>query len=333
MTAVVRTINTPAEETFTMKRKAALGDVLLLLGLLLSFALLLYAVYGDTPKQQAPAAPSATPASQEATVTISPEGALQIHILDVGQGNCALLQSPSGKSMLIDTGEAENAAAVARFLQTHGVERLDMAVATHPHQDHIGGMATLLRVFQPAVLLLPDVSADTPEYAAMIKAADDVGAQRLHPDVEQSVAWDDDVSVTVFAPFTGLSQLKLDLNEQSLLLHIRFGNTSILFTGDAGTAAEETLLKLLRKSMLHSDVLMVGHHGSSDATTPRFLRAVKPKYAVISCGVNNEYGHPHQSVLNLLGQQNVAVFRTDMQGDLCILIDGVNVSVAAETED
>lgn len=315
-----------------MKRKANIGDLLLLVGLLLSFALLLYAVYGKPSKQQA-AAPSASPASASEPNIVSPEGALQIHILDVGQGNCALLQSPNGKSMLIDTGEAENAAAVARFLHTHGVERLDIAVATHPHQDHIGGMATLLRIFQPAVLLLPDVSADTPEYTAMLKAADDVGTQLMRPGTEQVATWDEDVLVTVFAPFAGLPQLKLDVNEQSLLLHIRYGDTAILFTGDAGAAAEETLLKLLRKSMLRSDVLMVGHHGSSDATTPRFLHAVKPRYAVISCGVNNEYGHPHQSVLNLLSQQNVEVWRTDTQGDLRILLDGTSVGISAEKKE
>ncbi|MDO5112027.1 MAG: ComEC/Rec2 family competence protein [Clostridia bacterium] len=313
-----------------MKQKLSLPDILLCIGLLCAFALLLYAVYGS--RAPLPAAPAATPVPAQTEAAVSPQSTLKIHVLDVGQGNCAVLQSPNGKTMLIDTGEKENAAAITRFLQEQGIEKLDMAVATHPHQDHMGGMAVLLRKFSPSVLLLPDAPNDIPEYDAMRKAADAVNAQIVHPGVEQVIPWDADVTVTAFAPFTGLAQLQLDLNEQSLVLHIRFGDTAILFTGDAGYAAEETLLKLLRKSALRADVLLVGHHGSSDATTPRFLHAIAPSYAVISCGRGNAYGHPHQSVLNLLAQQQIKVYRTDTQGDVHIVMDGKTVSVTAEKE-
>ena len=307
-----------------MKLKLSLRDALLCIGLLLSFAWLLYAVYGTSPAL--PASPPETP-SQPAAMR---EGTLQIHILDVGQGNCALLQSPSGKTMLIDAGDAEHAAAVTHFLQAQGIERLDMAVATHPHQDHIGGMSVLLRKFQPSVLLLPDAQSDLPAYSAMLQAADAIGAQILRPGVEQPIVWDEAVNVTAFAPFTGLEQLQLDVNEQSLVLHLRYGDTAILFMGDAGYSAETTLLKLLRKSSLRANVLAVGHHGASDATTPRFLRAVSPAYAVISCGAGNAYGHPHQSVLNLLAQQQVQVFRTDIQGDVHIQMDGELVAITTK---
>ena len=252
------------------------------------------------------------------------EGAstLEVHYLDVGQGDCTLILNGS-HAMLIDAGDDSCGTLVQSYLESRGVEELEYVIGTHPDADHIGGLDVILYKFDCGTIIMPDFEKDTRAYDDL----SDMIAQQEYS-VTRPVLGEEydfgDASFTIIAPVGGKDEYGDEANNYSVGIKLTFGGTSFLFTGDAEEEAENDMLSTGMD--LSADVYKVAHHGSRTANSEEFLAAVDPAYAVISCGEDNDYGHPHAAVLNSLRAMGVAVFRTDEQGTVVAVSDGEEIT-------
>ncbi len=216
---------------------------------------------------------------------------LEVHIIDIGQGDSALIRHKDS-TVLIDAGPRKSGAFLKEYLKSLGVDRLDYAILTHPHEDHIGGAAAVLDRFEVGKLLLTDLEATTYTFEELL---DSIERNKTYAEIpalgdEYEIG---DIKFKILAPITPTD----DSNNMSLVIKFTFGDTDFLFTGDAEKDVEAEMLKLYPKESLDCDLLKVGHHGSNTSSTAEFLAAVSPKIATISCGYDNDYGHPHGEVL------------------------------------
>lgn len=237
-----------------------------------------------------------------------------VHFIDVGQGDSALLLS-GGQAVLIDAGTAESGAAVVRYLEELGVTELYGAVATHPHADHIGGMAQVIKAFPIEHFYLGPETQNTATYSGMLDALEEAGVQPVIPADGDELVFDSGASLTFLGPADDVP--KSNLNDRSLITLFRAGDQDVLFIGDAESAAEESLLA--HHPALTCDVLKVGHHGAATSSSEEFLQAVRPSTAVISCGVDNDYGHPSDQTLQNLSLAGVDDVRITAQSGTVVL--------------
>lgn len=237
-----------------------------------------------------------------------------VHFIDVGQGDSALLLS-GGQAVLIDAGTAESGAAVVRYLEELGVTELYGAVATHPHADHIGGMAQVIEAFPIEHFYLGPETQNTATYSGMLDALKEAGVQPVIPADGDELVFDSGASLTFLGPADDVP--KSNLNDRSLITLFRAGDQDVLFMGDAESAAEESLLA--HHPALTCDVLKVGHHGAATSSSEEFLQAVRPSTAVISCGVDNDYGHPSDQTLQNLSLAGVDDVRITAQSGTVVL--------------
>ena len=254
---------------------------------------------------------------------VPPDGVMQVAVFDVGQSDCVLVQT-STHAMLIDAGNIGQDDLILGYLSAAGVTRLDYLVSTHPHADHIGAMAAVILAIDVDTLLMPDATNNTRVFERMLDAIEARDVSVTIPEPGQRFMLGD-ARITVLAPN---SERYRDLNDTSLVLRVEYGATAFLLTGDAETLSETEQLNARRT--LRADVLKVGHHGSSTSTDAAYLEAVSPRYAVISCGAGNTYGHPHGEVLARLSERQVAVLRTDLNGTVTFLTDGTTITVRTE---
>jgi len=258
------------------------------------------------------------------------QSALEVYLIDVGQADSIFLRSPKGKTMLVDSGESQNFDAVCKFLDAEGVSKLDVVVATHPHNDHIGSMYRILRKYDVGKFYMPAVTHNTATYERMLDALEEKGiSPRIaYAKPNAKIAWGDgSVTARILSPFEGIDY---DMNNWSIVLHVSFDETSILLTADAEEHAESVMLANLSAEELDADVLKLGHHGSSTSTTEAFLDAVSPEIAVISVGKGNDYNHPHAETLKRLKKRDIDVYRTDKNGIITVILDGEDVTVKTE---
>ncbi len=258
-----------------------------------------------------------------------PKALLKIHFLDVGQGACALIES-DGHYMLIDGGGRDASSFTVSYLAQLGIEKFDYLVATHFDEDHIAGLVGVFNKFAVNTVLEPFYKTDKSIYTSFKEAEKKSGAEVIIPEpgAEYTLG---DAKFTILAPKKPENNSEeapvLDSSEennQSICILLKNGDNKVLFTGDAEQEEERYLVESGRD--IQADVYMIGHHGSSSSSSELLLDAVRPKYAVISCGTGNDYGHPTQEVLDRLWDKDVSVFRTDEQGNIIMTSDGKEIT-------
>ena len=240
--------------------------------------------------------------------------ATEVHFIDVGQGDAALLLS-GGQAVLIDAGTAESASALVRYLEEHGVRSLYAVIASHPHSDHIGGMAAVLSAFPAEHFYMGPETQNTAAYEDMLDALEAQGVQPAIPADGDTLRLDSGATVTFLGPADDVSAE--NMNDRSLIALFSTGAEQVLFMGDAEAAAEQSLLA--HHPALTCDILKVGHHGAATSSTPTFLSAIQPSVAVISCGVDNDYGHPSDQTLQNLSLAGVDDIRITAEESTVVL--------------
>ncbi len=252
-----------------------------------------------------------------------------VHFIDVGQGDCTLVLCDD-QSLLIDAGENGHETDVLNYLRSMGIEKLDYIIATHQHSDHIGGLPEVLEEFGTDNIIMPRLTkSQTPTnstYTAFLKAVQNSGAKVISAKPGLTYALGD-ASFEILGPVTDDCE---DINSMSAVTKITYGETSFLVTGDA--EKDEELEIIENGSYLDCDVLKVGHHGSTTSSCKDFLDASTPEICVISCGANNDYGHPHDKVLNRLKNYTDEIYRTDICGSVVMTSDGAEIDVSYENQ-
>ena len=271
----------------------------------------LYAIW----KKKATPTPTPTP---EPTPEPDPEPApLEVHYLDVGQGDCTLIKC-GGEAMLIDAGDNTKGTAIQLYLTKQGVKDLKYVIATHPDADHIGGMPVIINKFNIGKYFAPPISKDTRTYDNVVQALKYKSMSAVDPKTGSSY----DLGGAKFT-VVSINKAYEEMNNNSICIRLVYGERSFLFTGDAEKGAEADII--IGGQIIKSDVYMLAHHGSNTGSTSEFLNAVNPQFAVISCGKDNDYGHPHKEVLGRLREKGIKVFRTDEQGTIVAICNGKSI--------
>lgn len=246
-----------------------------------------------------------------------PLGELKVTYIDVGQADSILVECED-KNLLIDSGTNETGDNVIKYLKGEGITKIDYVIATHPHEDHIGGMANVIKGFDIGKFYSPKASSNTKTFERMITELNDKGLKinvlKVGKDPEINIPG---TKIEIFSP--GKDEYE-NLNNYSPIMKLTYGETTFLFTGDAEKEIEKEVLE--NKFDIKADVLKVGHHGSSTSTSIEFLKKVSPEYAIISVGKDNKYKHPNDSTIKNLNKNNVKVLRTDILGNITLKSDG-----------
>lgn len=242
---------------------------------------------------------------------------MEVHFIDVGQADATLIKCGE-HSMLIDAADSSKGTAIQNYLKKQKVQKLDYLVLTHPDADHIGGAPVIITKFEIDKVFVSNFEKDNKTYQKLIQALDNKRLKAVTPNVGEKYSLGT-AEITILAPNGEYD----NPNDSSVCFLIKNGDNCFLFTGDAEEKAQEALLA--GQIALSADVYHAGHHGSRTSTSQEFLDAVKPAYAVISCGKDNSYGHPHAQTLNLFRANGVNVFRTDEQGSIVATSDGKEI--------
>lgn len=263
---------------------------------------------------------------------------LSVYFLDVGQGDAALVVSPTGKTVLIDAGPPEAQISLVSRVKQLVNGPLDLIILTHPHLDHLGGMSRVIQTVGVRRFMDPGFDHPSDAYRKVLDVVGQEAGQVMTPtpnaatpDAPLSIGLGEGATLSIFWPRVPqepfLKNTRSDANSNSIVAKLTYGETSFLFTGDA---EPETEARLLRQPQDYSaTVLKVAHHGGRYSSTAPFLEAVRPQAAVISCGARNDYGHPTREALDRLGQVGARVWRTDRDGEVRAVSDGERVTLTA----
>lgn len=252
---------------------------------------------------------------------------LRVTFFDVGQGDGILVETPSGNQIVIDGGPSEKIVAKLGQMLPFWDHSIDLLILTHPHADHLDGLLEVLKRYDVDMVMESGVAHSIPEYHEWHAMLREKNVRVVRAQRGQTIDAGGGVRFTVLAPFEDyFEQSPKNIHDAMVVSRLAYGSGSILLMGDAERMVEYRLLhesSEIAEGVLHSDILKVGHHGSKTSTTEEFLRAVTPSYAIISVGRKNRYGHPYQEVLNRLISFGGIVLRTDQEGDIHFISEGV----------
>lgn len=240
---------------------------------------------------------------------------IRVHFIDVGQGSATLV-SCAEKGILIDTGEAEYSQRLIEYIDDCGVTTLDYVIASHPHSDHMGGMADIINKYPIGTFIMPEIADEneptTKVYEKMLDALIKKEVNSCYSEVGDVYNFCDGVSFKILGPCEQLS----DLNNMSVIVKLTANGTDFMILGDAEKQELSSVYETNPYADYKADILAMGHHGSSTSIYDKFLDAVDADVAVISCGRNNSYGHPHRETLDYIGENKITAYRTDLEGDI-----------------
>ena len=250
---------------------------------------------------------------------------IELHFLDVGQGDSTLVILPNGKTMLIDAGTSEHGSTVVNYLKTLKISKIDYLVMTHPDADHIGGMSKVIDNFDIGTIYMTDKISTTKTFEDLLLKIESKDLKITTPKANDIISESDDFKLMFLSPIKNYNEN----NEMSLVIHIKHKNNAFLLMGDAGTKVENDLLN--SNSNLNADLIKIGHHGSTYSSSVRFIEKVSPQFAVISSGKNNRYGHPSPITLETLVKNGVIIYRTDDLGHIVAVSDGNSIKIDYKT--
>ncbi len=270
---------------------------------------------------------SAPPAASGENVLEQPalgSGQLTVSVIDVGKGDSILITTPNGKAVLIDTAEPNRVDLVKKALKTHGVREIDYLVLTHPHNDHIGGAKEIIEEYKVLNIFMPRVNHTTEIYKNLLQTIQLKGIPVTQAKLNQTF----EVDGASFLCVSPQKETYKEINDYSAVLQLTFGDNTFLLCGDAETLVEK---EMLENAPLKADVIKIAHHGSDTSSSKKFIKAVSPTHAVISClgPLNNT---PNEKILNRLTEMGINVLRTDIAGDITFISDGNTIDVAISGE-
>lgn len=245
----------------------------------------------------------------------------EFHFLDVGQGDSTLIIFPNGKTMLIDAGKSNYGYTVVNYIKNLKISKIDYLVMTHPDADHIGGMTSVLDNFEIGAIYMPDKISTTKTFEDLLLKIMSKGLKITVPKSNDLISESTDFKAIVLSPTKKYD----DSNEMSIVIKIIYKNNSFILMGDAGNKVENDLL--YSNANIKSDLIKIGHHGSSSSSSTRFIEKVDPQFAIISCGKNNQYGHPNSKTLETLNKNGIKIYRTDELGNIIAISDGNTINV------
>lgn len=301
------------------KRYKKIDPAVVLVILIIILIAYIVMIYFESQNNGESTQDSHAPASSSLTVSSGELGNVEYHFIDVGQGDATLIRTPEG-DILIDTGENSAEEDLKNYLDLCGVDDLYYAVFTHPDSDHIGGADMILAEYEVLNVIKPDFEKTTKVYTRMMEAIEAEGCTVYNalPGETYSLG---EFDMFVLGPDPENNEL--DSNNSSIVIKATWGNTTAMLTGDAEKPAEESILRTFSAAELGSMLLKMGHHGSKTSSTDAWLAAVNPKIAIISCGLNNSYGHPHAEALaRITPYVGESIYRTDLLGTIVFVTDG-----------
>jgi len=252
-------------------------------------------------------------------------GALIVHFIDVGEGDCILIQIPNNKNILVDTGNLSFGYRVEEYLRSKNISHLDCIIVTHMHPDHVGGIFNVLPKYGINIIYYNGYRPQDNEFfLELINLAEDLNITMKILNAGNKLLFGK-VTLDVLSPIEPLSG---DMNGDSIVLRVIFGEISFLLTGDLNINVEKRLIEA--ECILKSDVLKVGHHGAEDASSEEFIDKVRPKIAILSVGKNNRYGYPSNVVIERFKRKKIPLYRTDIDGTIIIQTDGDTISLKKE---
>ena len=251
---------------------------------------------------------------------VSADSKLQIYFFDVGQADSSLVIA-DGQTMLIDAGNNEDGPLLVNYIKGLGIEKIDYLVGTHPHEDHIGGMDDIINNFEIGKIYMPDVTTTTATFQSVLEAISSKGLSITRCEIGNTFGLGDGICTIMSVE----NEEQSNLNLNSIVIHLAYGEKTFLFMGDAEKEIEDKI------SWPKVDVLKVAHHGSDTSSSDKFLNAVKPETAIISVGAHNTYSHPAKSTLDALTKVGAKIYRTDQDGTVLLTSDGKTYNIQTFT--
>jgi competence protein ComEC len=261
--------------------------------------------------------------SKDKVVTSNVNGMLEVHFINVGQADSIFIKQ-ADKTMLIDGANNEDGQLIKQYINDLGVNNLDIVVGTHAHADHIGGLSYVMNAFKVGKVYFPKQTATSKTFENFVLATKKQELKFTNPVVGDTFKLGD-ATCTILAPNGSKYE---DANDYSIVLKLEYGQNSFLLTGDAEKLSEQEIVK--KGLDLKADVLKVAHHGSRTSSSKEFIDKVNPKYAIISCGKDNSYGHPHSETISRLNNKGIKIFRTDENGNIVAKSDGKNIIFSSD---